>query len=61
MMEDPIPVERNPAYTAEEVMAMRKQDHANKMSWLFGAVFGIVVLSLFVPLGVFLVRLAMGA
>jgi len=52
-----------PPLDAEAIQAqaaLEKQRHNQRMAWMFAFLLAVPVLALFVPLGVFLVRLAMG-
>jgi hypothetical protein len=59
-MNDPIPISKEPRWTVEEEMKLRKQKHDQKMGVVVLVIFGIAALSLVVPLGVFLTRIALG-
>lgn len=47
-------------YTFEQMQEMRKQEHSARLSLIMMVTFSAVVLCLFVPLGVWLTRMAMG-
>lgn len=63
MMNDPIPIskEGNSGWTADEKIKYEQARHTRNMQTGFLVVLGVILLSFFVPLGVFLTRLAMGA
>lgn len=60
MMNDPIPISREPQMSAEEVKELQKQKFAQRFAAGVLVVVGLVVLAFVVPLGVFLTRLALG-
>lgn len=60
MMEDPIPVDKVQAMSTEEKIKYENARHTRNLQTGFLTVLGIVILCFFVPLGVFLTRLAMG-
>ena len=60
MMDDPIPVERVPQMSADDQIKIAKAAHDRKMQTMIGVIFAVALLSLIVPLGVLLTRLAMG-
>lgn len=60
MMEDPIPVDKYEGLSADDRIKIENARHARHQQTGFLIVLGVIVLSFFVPLGVWLTRLAMG-
>jgi len=62
-MNDPIPItkdERPPEWTAEEFLRVESQRHTHRMQLIFLGVIALALAAFFVPLGVWLTRLALG-
>lgn len=59
MMNEPIPIQRDPEPVTDE-FRLRKQAHEHRLQWAFLAVLGVVVLGFLTPLIVWLTRLALG-
>lgn len=60
----PIPiigrVDEEPEFTADEFLRFQKQRHEQRVQWVFLTIIGVMVLGLFVPLVLWLSRLALG-
>lgn len=61
MNDSPIPIKRDePLLSNAERKELDKARNQRTIQWVFLGLISVIVLSLFVPLGVFLTRLAMG-
>lgn len=61
-MHEPVPIRKNdePLLTVEESIALDKARNERRIQWAFLTVLGLAALSLIIPMGVWLTRLALG-
>lgn len=63
-MNDPIPIrderDKNPELTPDQYLRWLKERNDRRIQWAFLTFVGVIVMGFFVPLIVFLTRLALG-
>lgn len=60
-MNEPIPIKRDePLLTVEETIALDKARNERRVQWVFLTVLSLAALSLIIPMGVWLTRIALG-